>query len=89
MDVLIAASTPGMVIEPGKMFVGALSFDTTTKSLYQYFSKFGELVDCEAIMAPGENRCRGFGFINYMDPGSVNKVLESGRSFRYTQKPKA
>lgn len=62
--------------DPGKMFIGGLSWQTTADALKQYFGKFGEISECMIVKDPATKRGRGFGFITFAQPSSVDKVLE-------------
>lgn len=63
--------------EPGKMFVGGLAWSTTTPKLKSYFSKFGEVIDCSVIYDKLTENSKGFGFVKFKDPESVDKVIKS------------
>ncbi|KAF8571886.1 hypothetical protein P879_02109 [Paragonimus westermani] len=63
--------------EIGKLFVGGLSQTTNNGSLRLYFSRFGEVDDAVVMMDNKTGRSRGFGYVKYRGPGSVNLALEA------------
>ncbi|XP_048479278.1 RNA-binding protein Musashi homolog Rbp6 isoform X6 [Plutella xylostella] len=73
-----AASPAELPNDPGKMFVGGLSWQTSPESLRDYFNKFGEITEVMVMKDPTTRRSRGFGFITFGDPASVDKVLAQG-----------
>ncbi|XP_037289616.1 RNA-binding protein 6 isoform X2 [Rhipicephalus microplus] len=64
--------------DPGKMFIGGLSWQTAPEGLREYFSKFGDITEVMVMKDPSTRRSRGFGFVTFSDPASVDKVLASG-----------
>ncbi|ELT93572.1 hypothetical protein CAPTEDRAFT_180669 [Capitella teleta] len=64
--------------DPGKMFIGGLSWQTTPEGLREYFAKYGEISECMVMRDPITKRSRGFGFVTFSDPASVDKVLANG-----------
>lgn len=64
--------------ERGKLFVGGLSWETTQENLQNYFSRFGEVVDCVVMKNNETGRSRGFGFVTFADPNNVDNVLHNG-----------
>ncbi|XP_045785276.1 RNA-binding protein Musashi homolog Rbp6 isoform X3 [Maniola jurtina] len=71
----VAHSPAEVPNDPGKMFVGGLSWQTSPESLRDYFNKFGEITEVMVMKDPTTRRSRGFGFITFSDPASVDKVL--------------
>ncbi|XP_039746531.1 RNA-binding protein Musashi homolog Rbp6 isoform X3 [Pararge aegeria] len=71
----VAHSPAEAANDPGKMFVGGLSWQTSPESLRDYFNKFGEITEVMVMKDPTTRRSRGFGFITFGDPASVDKVL--------------
>ncbi|XP_031633287.1 RNA-binding protein Musashi homolog Rbp6 [Contarinia nasturtii] len=74
----LASGSPEVPNYPGKMFIGGLSWQTSPESLRDYFSKFGEITEVMVMKDPSTRRSRGFGFITFGDPSSVDKVLAQG-----------
>ncbi|XP_048738452.1 RNA-binding protein Musashi homolog 2-like isoform X7 [Ostrea edulis] len=64
--------------DPGKMFIGGLSWQTTVESLKDHFGRFGEIKEAMVMKDPTTKRSRGFGFVTYKDPASVDTCLENG-----------
>ncbi|SPO06627.1 related to heterogeneous nuclear ribonucleoprotein HRP1 [Cephalotrichum gorgonifer] len=60
---------------PGKMFIGGLNWETTDESLRNYFSEFGEVVECTVMRDNNTGRSRGFGFLTFKDAKTVNTVM--------------
>ncbi|XP_028672466.1 DAZ-associated protein 1 isoform X2 [Erpetoichthys calabaricus] len=63
--------------EIGKLFVGGLDWSTTQETLRNYFSQYGEVVDCVIMKDKNTNQSRGFGFVKFKDPNCVRTVLDS------------
>ncbi|KAJ5138908.1 Nucleotide-binding alpha-beta plait [Penicillium bovifimosum] len=61
--------------EDGKMFIGGLNWETTDESLRDYFSQFGEVQECTVMRDSTTGRSRGFGFLTFRDPKTVNTVM--------------
>ncbi|KAJ5344969.1 hypothetical protein N7452_002973 [Penicillium brevicompactum] len=58
-----------------KMFIGGLNWETTDQSLRDYFSQFGEVHECTVMRDSASGRSRGFGFLTFRDPKTVNTVM--------------
>lgn len=75
-----------------KMFVGGLSWMSSVDSLRAYFERFGDIDECVIMRDAKTkmtryvsyddycfNSCRlfsGFGFVTFVDPTNVQKVLD-------------
>ncbi|CAH0553225.1 unnamed protein product [Brassicogethes aeneus] len=71
-------STPNNTNDPapGKLFVGGLSWQTSSEKLKEYFGMFGNVTDVLIMKDPVTQRSRGFGFITFSEPSSVDNVLK-------------
>uniref|UniRef100_F1KVS3 Heterogeneous nuclear ribonucleoprotein A1 n=1 Tax=Ascaris suum TaxID=6253 RepID=F1KVS3_ASCSU len=58
-----------------KMFIGGLSSATTDESLKEFYSKWGELIDCIVMKDPTTKRSRGFGFVSYTKQSMVDEAM--------------
>lgn len=64
--------------DPGKMFVGGLSWETSTDGLRKYFCQFGDVKECVIMRDTNTKKSRGFGFVTFSDPANVEKVIQRG-----------
>ncbi|KAL5112333.1 hypothetical protein TcWFU_006509 [Taenia crassiceps] len=55
-----------------KLFVGGINHKTEEKSLRDYFSKYGEIVDVVVMKDSHTGKPRGFGFITFKDASAVD-----------------
>lgn len=58
-----------------KLYVGALTANTTERDLEQYFSSFGNVDFVQVIRSKDTGQTKGFGFVTMVDSGTVEKIL--------------
>ncbi|XP_035227781.1 heterogeneous nuclear ribonucleoproteins A2/B1-like [Stegodyphus dumicola] len=57
-----------------KLFVGGIDSSITESDLINYFEKFGTVTGCTIHRDRDTGRSRGFGFITFQEPASVDAV---------------
>lgn len=60
-----------------KMFIGGLNWETTEEGLRNYFNKYGHVIDLKIMKDPNTGRSRGFGFLTFESPSSVDEVVKT------------
>lgn len=60
-----------------KLFVGKLSFNTTSESLEALFAKFGKVVSAQVVMDRDTNRSKGFGFVEMEDQTAAQEAIRA------------
>ena len=58
-----------------KIFVGNLSFDTTSADLESLFSEVGHCESASVITDRATGRSRGFGFVEMNSPAEADKAI--------------
>lgn len=58
-----------------KVFIGGLAQTTTESMVRDYFSQYGNIIDCVVMKDRGSNRSRGFGFVQYDSTDPVEQVM--------------
>lgn len=64
-----------MEMEPGKLFIGGISWDTSEERLREYFQTFGEVVEAVIMKDRSTGRARGFGFVVFANASVAEKVV--------------
>ena len=66
-----------------KLYIGNLSFSTTSEELQQAFAQAGQVVEAIVMADKMTGRSRGFGFVTMADQESANKAIEmyNGKDF--------
>jgi hypothetical protein len=63
-------------VGPIKLFVGGLSWETTTEDLTTAFSRFGTILDATVIFDRATGRSRGFGFVTFDKPPDAAEAVK-------------
>ncbi|KAE9102555.1 hypothetical protein PF010_g14062 [Phytophthora fragariae] len=66
----------GTSVQPGKLFIGGVSWETTEETLTQHFGKYGVLTDAALMKDKYTGQPRGFGFVTFEDATAIDRVLE-------------
>ncbi|CAI5458323.1 unnamed protein product [Closterium sp. Yama58-4] len=72
-----------------KVFVGGLPWQTTSDDLVEYFQQYGSVIEAVVVKDQATGRSRGFGFVTFLEPSSVAKVVTApphsifGRGFGF------
>jgi RNA recognition motif-containing protein len=62
---------------PTKLFVGGLSWDTTTEDLRTAFAKFGAVSDVAVVLDRATGRSRGFGFVTFESANDATEAIKA------------
>ncbi|CAO2817732.1 unnamed protein product [Amaranthus hypochondriacus] len=65
----------------GKLFIGGISRDTTDATLKDYFTKYGDVSSSNVAKDRVTGIPRGFGFVTFANPSSVDNVLRNDHHF--------
>lgn len=63
-------------MDPGKLFIGGISWDTNVERLREYFQTFGDVIEAVIMKDRATGRARGFGFVIYADPAVADRVVK-------------
>ncbi|KAL0586869.1 hypothetical protein ABG067_003489 [Albugo candida] len=65
--------------QPGKLFIGGVSWETTEETLRDHFGKYGALTDAALMKDKFSGQPRGFGFVTFADiAGAYGRGNSSG-----------
>ncbi|XP_074565537.1 uncharacterized protein LOC141822026 [Curcuma longa] len=64
-----------MAVDPRKLFIGGISWDTNEDDLREHFSKFGEVAEVVIMKDRNTGRARGFGFVVFTYPAVSERVV--------------
>lgn len=64
-----------------KIFIANIPWSITDSQLGEIFQEVGEVIKAEIIIDRETQRSRGFGFVTFTSPDSVNKAIESKNGY--------
>jgi len=66
-----------------KLYVGNMSYNTTTEELTELFSKHGAISEVKIIKDQVSNRSKGFGFVTFEDAESCQNAIQALNGFEF------
>jgi cold-inducible RNA-binding protein len=63
-------------MNPTRLFVGNLSYQTMENDLQDYFSQVGAVTSVNLMMDKMTGKSRGFAFVEFANPDEANKAIE-------------
>ena len=69
------SETPNTPVEGSKLFVGGISWGTTSDGLRDAFAQFGEVVEAVVITDRETGRSKGFGFVTFATPEEASAAV--------------
>lgn len=60
-----------------KLFVGKLSFSTTSESLQALFEQYGVVVSAQVIIDRDTNQSKGFGFVEMKEQADAQAAIKA------------
>ena len=63
------------------LFVNNLPFDVTKEQIKNTFGKYGNILDIRIIYNPSTQKPRGYGYIEFEDESSIDKIINSDKNF--------
>jgi RNA recognition motif-containing protein len=66
-------------MDAGKIFVGGLSWQTAEEALRFHFEQYGTVLSVEVMRDRNTGDPRGFAFVVFSDPSTVDLVMDAGR----------
>ena len=59
-----------------RLFIGGLSYTTTSEELKELFSKIGEVTAADVITDKFTNQGKGFAFVEFADDANADKAIK-------------
>ena len=59
-----------------RLFIGGLSYTTTSEELKELFSKIGEITAADVITDKFTNQGKGFAFVEFADDANADKAIK-------------
>ena len=71
-------------MNPNRLFVGNLSFQTTENDLQDLFAQAGSVTNVSLMLDRATGRSRGFAFVEFANPDDAAKAVEKlhGQDFQ-------
>ena len=83
VDITLSKFAMETFLSPTTLWMWELSWSVTKEDITRYFMQFGAVFRSMHILNPMTGEKKGYGFVDFVDPGNVRKACHGALNHKY------